>query len=132
VRAWFVLLLTLFCSALCNGQTQWRWVKVTNNTINGYSLDEGVAEVAMKGDQFTAKLFSKGPDNHLKILLEGTIKAKRISAKETIQESDYTGSTYHGTFRKKKWEEFSGTVGAESIMLSDGWGMIGITRDIPK
>jgi hypothetical protein len=86
----------------------------------------------MKGDQFTAKLFSKGSDKHLQILLEGTIKAERITAKERIQGSDYTGSTYHGTFRKKKWGEFPGTVGAESITFSDGWGMIGITRDIPK
>jgi hypothetical protein len=131
VRAWFVLLLTLSCSALCHGQTQWHWVKVAN-TINGYSVDEGNAEITMTSGQFTAKLFWKGSDKHLQILLQGTLKAGTITAKETIEGSDYTGSTYHGTFRKKKWGEFSGTVGAESITLSDGGGMIGITRDIPK
>jgi hypothetical protein len=131
MRTWLVLSIMLFSPALVHAQTQWHSVKATN-TISGYSVSEGNAELAMAGDQFTAKLFWKGSDTNLQILLKGTIKAGRITVEETLQESDSGGSTYHGTLREKKWAEFAGTVGGESITLSDGWGMIGITRGIQK
>ena len=109
----------------------WHWVKATNST-QGWTVSEGNAEIIIQGEKFSAKLFRNHSDTDLQIALDGSVKDGRITVKETVQESDNTGSTYHGTLQKKKWEEFSGTIGAESITLSDGWGMIGIRRNIDK
>jgi len=102
------------------------------NDSDGWSVSEGNADVSIESGRFSAKLFRKGSDDDLQILLQGTIENGSIVAKETIQASDHSGSTYKGTFRRKNWQEFDGTNGAESINLSDGWSMIGILRSIPK
>lgn len=110
---------------------KWHWMKAENDG-DGWSVSEGDADVSIEGGRFSAKLFRKGSDEDLQILLQGTIENGSIVAKETIEASDQSGSTYRGTFRRKKWQEVDGTTGAESINLSDGWSMIGILRSIPK
>ena len=75
-------------------------------------------------------LFSNG--NTVQSALKGTIHNKKIAVTERVANSDYSGSTYRGTFERKTWNEVAGTTGAESITLSDGWGMIGLTRSIPN
>jgi hypothetical protein len=125
-----VILCCSFASLAADGQ--WRWVKAENDTFNGWRTLDGYAEVMIDGEKFSAKLIAKGSEQYLEILLKGTIKDGKITAKETIQGSDYTGSNYQGAIEKKKWESTAGTVGAESITLSDGWSMIGITRAIPE
>src|SRR5215831_14690202 len=63
--------------------------------------------------------------------LQGSIANGKISVKEIIHESDYGGSTYTGTLKTQKWKEvFEGSTGIETITLSDGFGMIGLTRTI--
>jgi len=129
MRVWLFVFLVLSASASVTAENPWHWVKASNNT-KGWTVSEGNAEVTIQGEKFSAKLFWNDSDTKVQIALNGTLKNGRITVKEAIQNSDYTGSTYHGTLEKKKWEEFSGTIGAESITLSDGWGMIGITRNI--
>jgi hypothetical protein len=109
---------------------EWHWVKATN-TIKGWSVSQGDAEVAITGGQFRVTLFSDS-NKTVQSSLKGTIHNGKIVARETVANSDYSGSTFQGTFERKRWDEFSGTTGAESITLSDGWGMIGLTRSIPK
>jgi hypothetical protein len=109
---------------------RWHWVKATN-TSNGWSVAQGDAEVAISGDHFEARLLSDS-GNQIVSSLEGTIRKGNITAKERISNSDFDGSTYNGTLSKKNWPEFAGTSGAESITLSDGWGMIGLRRSIQK
>jgi hypothetical protein len=128
-----VLAVLMLCqNSLFAADNQWRWTKAENDTFNGWRILEGYAEVVIDANKFSARLISKGPDNGVEILLKGTIKNSRISAKETIQGSDYTGSIYEGSIQIKKWENTGGTIGAESITLTDGWSMIGITRAIPQ
>ena len=50
----------------------------------------------------------------------------------TLLDSDYSGSTFKGTLTIKKWPETGGTTGVETITLSDGLGMIGLTKTIRK
>jgi hypothetical protein len=129
----FVLAVLMLCHAPSfAADDQWRWAKAENDTFNGWRMLDGFAEVVIDGDKFSARLISKGPDKGVEILLKGTIKNGRISAKETIQGSDYTGSIYEGAIQTKKWENTGGTIGAESITLTDGWSMIGITRATPQ
>jgi hypothetical protein len=127
-----LLAVILLCSALLAADGQWRWVKAENDTFNGWRTLDGYAEVVIDGEKFSAKLMAKGSERNLEILLKGTIKDGKITAKETIQGSDYTGSNYQGVIEKKKWENTAGTVGADSITLTNGWSMIGITRAIPQ
>ena len=129
---WLSLLFLLACSTAIAAESQWRWVKATNNVLRGWDISEGNADVLIEGERFNAKLFWKDSDKDVKLSLSGTIKKGKITVTETVHNSDYSGSTYKGTFQSKRWEEFSGTVGAESITLSDGWGMIGMTRSIKK
>src|SRR6266852_448522 len=125
------LLLALLSGALALGaDREWHWVKATN-TIKGWSVSQGDAEVGITGDQFRVTLFSDSGKT-VQSSLKGTIHNGKIAASETVANSDYSGSRYRGTFEKKRWNEVAGTTGAESITLSDGWGMIGLTRSIPK
>jgi hypothetical protein len=132
MRFLFSLLFLLACSNAIAAESHWRWVKATNNVLRGWDVSEGTADVLIKGERFNAELFLKDSDKDVKLSLHGTIKNGKVSVIETIHESDAGESTYKGTFQRKQWKEFSGPVGAESITLSDGWGMIGITRSIKK
>ena len=87
--------------------------------------------MTLSGDHFEAKLLS---DSGKEIVssLQGTVRDGKITVKERISASDFSGSTYRGTIARKTWSEFAGTTGAESITLSDGWGMIGLRRNVPK
>ena len=130
MRILLFVFLALTAPAMAAENT-WHWIKASNNTT-GWSISQGNAEVTIQGETFSARLFWQDSDSKVQIALKGTLKNGQILAKEIVQDSDYSGSTYHGTRQKKKWAEFSGTIGAESITLSDGWGMIGIARTVPK
>jgi hypothetical protein len=132
VRSLFLALIVFCSSALIAADGQWRWVKAENDTLNGWRTLSGYAEVVVDGEIFRAELIATGSDKKLEISLKGKIKDGKISAKETIEGSDYTGSIYQGSIEKKKWENTGGTIGGESITLTDGWSMIGITRAIPQ
>ena len=92
---------------------EWHWVKATN-TIKGWSTSQGDAEVVVTGSQLRVTLFSNS-DKTVQSSLKGTIHKGKIVVSETVANSDYSGSTFHGTFEKKRWTEVSGTTGAESI-----------------
>jgi hypothetical protein len=117
----------LLSSVMAFGVNQWQWVKATN-TLSGWSVSQGQAEVVISGQHFEAKLFS---DSCAQIaLLKGTIQNGNVTAKERISASDFSDSTYHGQLTRKRWPKSAGTTSAESITLSDGWGMIGLSRSM--
>jgi outer membrane biogenesis lipoprotein LolB len=132
MRVWFVVLLMLSASTAIGAESQWHWIKASNNVVKGWTVSEGNADVSIQGDKFEAKLFWKDSTKDVQIVLKGAVKNGKITVNEDVQESDHSGSTYHGAIQIKKWDEFSGTIGAESITPTDVWGMIGITRAIPK
>ena len=128
VRTLFVFCL-LLSSLTAFGTDRWQWVKATNTT-SGWSMTQGFAEVVISGEHFEARLFSDSGEQSA--LLTGTIQKGNVTVKERILASDFSGSTYQGKLAKKRWPEFAGTTGAESITLSDGWGMIGLRRNSLK
>lgn len=125
-----LLCFVLLCGTMAFGADRWHWVKATNTT-DGWSVSQGDAEVIVSGGRFEAKLFF-GSGNQIVSSLQGTIQNGNITAKERISASDFSDSTYRGTLAKKMWPESAGSKGAESITLSDGWGMIGLRRTVPK
>ena len=100
--------------------TGWQWVKAGNNVSTSWNVDNGPADVAIDGEKFSARLYWKDMPTEARIFLEGTIQNGKIQVKEEIQASDYTGSVYTGTYLKTDY--------VETINLSDGFGMIGITQ----
>lgn len=102
------------------GPSGWVWIKVSNNVSTFWDTETGGADVAVAGENFSAKLYWKDDPATLRISLEGTIKDGKINAIEQIQSSDHTGSTYTGTYVKNEY--------AQTINLSDRFGMIGITQ----
>ena len=129
VRFAFLLLVLTVASPLLSADAAWHWVKA-EYSINGWFVSQGSTDLAVKNGKFEARLFHENSSNDVQIVLEGVVKNGRISATETIQASDHTGSRYTGTWTKKKWDDTARTSGAESINLSDGWSLIGIRRTI--
>src|SRR5580765_5876695 len=91
----FALVLALLSGVSAFGaDREWHWVKATN-TIKGWSISQGDAEVVVTGDQFRVTLFSDGKT--VQSTLKGTIHNEKIAATETVANSDYSGSKYLGT-----------------------------------
>jgi len=127
-------LLALFAVFPVYAHEEWQWVKVINNAATGWQSETGSAQVLIKGKSFDVKLFwgpAKTAD--VRITLKGTITKSRITARETILETDIEPSKYTGKYEKQMWNEpFQGAVGTEAITLSDGYNMIGLRRNIAK
>jgi hypothetical protein len=130
MRILTLLTILLAGSVAGAGNEEWQWVKATN-TIQGWSLSQGKARVVTAGEQIQVDLYSP-TDGHLESSLKGKIHDGKIVVNEVTPNTDYSGSTFRGTLERKRWDEFSGTSGAESITLSDDWGMSGMTRTIRK
>jgi len=131
MRAWILSFILLAGSPSVAADIHWDWIKA-GYTINEWFVQQGRAQVSIEGDKFSAKLFDEGSVTEVRITLKGVIKNGKLTVKEEIQGSDYTGSIYEGSLNTKKWDNFAGTAGAESINLSDGWSLIGIKRTLPK
>ena len=125
-----ILILLSALSSMVLAQ-DWEWVKATNKT-SGWDVTKGKGSIEIYNEKFTAKLYWGDLPNKIKYTLKGNIKNNKISVIETVHNSDFSGSTYTGTYDKKTWEGFADIAGAESINLSDGWSMIGISRPIKK
>jgi hypothetical protein len=125
----FLILLAIFYSSLVVASEEWTWVKATS-LGGGWEVANGKAEVEIGKDSFVAHLYWNEWPDKVKYTLEGTIANGKIKATETVHDSDFSGSTYIGTYNKKTWTGVADSTGAESITLSDGWGMIGINRKL--
>jgi hypothetical protein len=112
------------------GDDSWHWVKAENNTSDWRVL-EGEADILVAGDKFHAKLFSRG-SHDVQIELSGTIRGRQVTALESVQGTDGEAATYRGHVSRSSWKPVQGNSGVETITLSDGWSMIGITPGVAK
>jgi hypothetical protein len=130
---WKLTCLLLASFVAFGADSQWHWIKVGNNVDHAWDVSRGVAKIEISNGQFTARLFWEGSDKDAQIPLKGSISGSAISARETVLGSDYSGSTYTGRLTTKRWAAGTdGLAGVETITLSDGLGMIGITRAIKQ
>jgi hypothetical protein len=123
-----------FWSTMYAAEPQWRWAKLQNNFETGWDMSKGVADVAIKDGRIVAKLYLDGSDGHVvQISLSGAVAGGVVTVKETIYNSDFSGSTYGGKLTVRRSALPSGGVQeTEVITLSDGFGMIGLTRHRTK
>jgi len=128
------LLLAVFAAFPAAAAEEWQWVKAINNAATGWQSETGTANVQIMGQTFEANLFwGPAKTTDVRITLKGTITKGKITAKETVLETDMEPSTYTGKYTKQMWREpFEGAVGTEAITLSDGFNMIGLRRNVAK
>jgi hypothetical protein len=130
-RTFILLFFFTFAPFVTFAADQWHWVRAGNNVVSAWDISRGDATVTIKGQQFSALLFEHSSDKDPQISLKGTIVKGRLTVKEIIYKSDAGVSTYSGTLTVRKWAKaVAGATGVETITLSDGLGMIGLTRTI--
>ena len=111
----------------------WHWIKVSSNAAHEWDVSKGRAEVEIKGGRIEARLFGEDRPQRVKITLAGSVANGAVMVKEVVHESDFSGSSYTGRLVVMKWPKpFADSVGVQSVTLSDGLGMIAITRGIAK
>jgi len=136
IRIFCLSCLLYLCPAMFAADSSgWHWIKVGNNFDHAWDVCQGDAEVIIKDGQFSAKLFWKDSGKDVQISLKGSISNGRITAQETVYgtETDFSGSKFTGRLSIRKWKEVEcGATGIETITLTDGLGMIGLTKTLKK
>jgi len=120
----------LSAPAIC-AESSWTWVKA-ESVLGTWNVELGNAEVTVKGRQFIATLFLEGSDGNPRITLKGSLSHGRLTVKEIVHDTDVGMSTFKGTRVILKVPNFADTAGTEVITLSDGFSMIGLTRNLLK
>ena len=111
------------------GEGQWHWA-YAQNCSNRWNLWKGLADVEIQGTKFQAKLYDEKNPKDVDIILKGTIKAGKIKVVETEMNTDVGESDFSGTYLSEKNKSDPSAKAFESINLSDGYSMIGLTREI--
>ncbi len=111
-------------------QTKWGWFSAIS-TQNSWSVEQGPATVAIKGNGFDASLVD--PSSQERISLKGTIKKNAVEVIATRRETDDAPRKLSGSIAEVKWP---GGIQRESIILHEvgkpSGLTIGITRDLSK
>lgn len=125
------IVLFLMTSGVATAGEQWHWA-YAQNCSNRWNLWQGLADVEIQGVNFQAKLNSgKGP-RELSIILKGTIKNGKLKVAATELDSDMGKSDYTGSYIHEKIVDGGPLEAVESINLSNGYSMIGLSRTISK
>ena len=106
--------------------TRWAWFRASS-VINDWSIDKGQADVTIEGQAFKATLWDATDPKFARLSLTGSISRNVVSVKATVNNSDYEPYSTSGRLRRLCWEEG----GREAILLSSGFGVIGLVREIP-
>ncbi|HZV97690.1 MAG TPA: hypothetical protein VFF74_01745 [Methylophilaceae bacterium] len=129
LRPLLILISGLVFSNIVLAEPTWKWVKA-NNLIDKWAMEEGMAEVRISKDAFEAKLYK--PDNlqTVYIKLSGTIDKNWIVASHNVTNAGRGFNKFRGPRKSSHWKGFEEHTGVETITLTDGWSMIGLTRGI--
>lgn len=109
--------------------SNWAWVRATS-IEDDWAVQKGKAKVTIVGTSFTAELFDPDDPETVLYLVRGRIREQRVVAQSETKNSDFGSSKMSGEIRRKKWKGFVETVGRQTITLSDGWNLLGITREL--
>ena len=112
-------------------EPDWKWVQASN-LIDKWSVEQGLAEVRIKNDGFEARLYKPTDLKTVYMRLNGTIDKSRIVANQTMADNSKSPSKFRGPMKSSHWKAFENHSGVETITLTDGWSMIGLTRGISK
>ncbi len=110
---------------------QWHWIR-TIGLGDGWVIEEGMADVIINGENFSAKLYLKDKPKTVYIFLKGVLKKGKLKVTQTVPELNAVDPTYTGTYYQANYKGDSDTRNEESINLSNKQTMIGLTRSLSK
>jgi len=119
--------MSCFQPVLAHAEDTWAWIQ-SSSIPDGWDLRKGKATVHIEGKSFTAELFDEA--DALLIKMNGTIQGNRLKVRTVTQNADYGSSEMSGELKSRKWKGFADTIGRQTITLSDGWNLIGLTREL--
>ena len=108
--------------------TRWAWFRSTS-VINDWFIRHGQADVTIEGETFKATLWDSADTTVASLLLEGSIIKNAVSVTITVNESDVGPSRATGRLRHTCWKDGGGR---ESIILNEGFGVVGLVRELPR
>src|ERR1700754_2498225 len=124
----FVLpfMMILMATSVMASSPVWHW-KSLSSGINSWASRDGTATVSTVGGHFEALLLD-GSDGLPAYSLKGTKSGDAIEVKATISDSDVPAIYLKGKRRINHWPEAGG--GRETIVLTDGFEVIALTREL--
>src|SRR3989454_12216551 len=107
---------------------RWAWFRSTS-VIDDWFIRQGKADVTIEGQSFKATLWDSSDTTVASLLLEGSIIRNAVSVTVTINETDVGPSHATGKLERTCWKDGGGR---ESMILSEGFGAIGLVRELPR
>jgi hypothetical protein len=107
---------------------RWAWFRSTS-VINNWFIRQGKADVTIEGRTFKATLWDSADTTVASLLLEGSITRSMVSVTVTVNESDVGPSHATGKLQRTCWKDGGGR---ESIILNEGFAVIGLVRELPR
>ncbi len=108
--------------------SRWAWFRSTS-VINNWFIRQGQADVTIEGQTFKATLWDSADTTVASLLLEGSIMSNTVRVTVTVNESDVGPSHATGKLQRTCWKDGGGR---ESIILTEGFAVIGLVRELPR
>ncbi len=107
---------------------RWAWFRSTS-VINNWFIRQGKADVTIEGQTFKATLWDSSDTTLASLLLEGSFTRIMVTVTVTVNESDVGPSHATGKLQRTCWKDGGGR---ESIILNEGFAVIGLVRELPR
>ena len=119
------LALALTAAKTHEATTEWGWFRASS-AVNDWSIYKGRATVTIDGKSFKATLYDAADPTFARVSLVGTIQEQSVSVRAVINASDVDPFQTSGRLKRLCWEGG----GREAILLTSGFGVIGLTREL--
>jgi hypothetical protein len=125
IRILLAAILFLQSGSSAQPPLQWSWFDASS-VANNWSINRGRADVTIAKGVFKATLWDGDSQNFSRLNLSGTFKGNDVRVKVTVNSSDEEPYRATGKLTRSCWEGG----GREAIVLTSGFGVIGLVREI--
>jgi len=122
-----VALLVLTSVSASPSTTRWAWFR-SSSTPDGWFITQGTADVTIDGRNFSATLWDAADSSWARLSLVGSIVDNAVTVTVTVNNSDVEPWSVSGRLERQCWKRGGGR---EAIVLSAGFGVIGLVRELP-
>src|SRR5262245_22862021 len=119
----------LVAAPICAESQTWGWFRASS-TGSDWWLTQGKGTVSITGSSFTAELRDGGPAPFVRVTLEGKVSDREVVVRAKVHDTDLGDATLAGRIRRLCWPSDGG--GRELLVLTDGFEVISLARDIPR